>query len=382
MSDYPNLDDTQPRPPIHAPDLEPPDVETTRSGGPGCALLGCLGVAGVGLAVVIVLLAGIAGWTTGARTAQGNATATRSASINDQLARIPQDMASGNLQLVDARIRYLMTLTPGVPGVPELMQTGTAAYLAAQPTLTRTPAPTPTEAPATEAITDQPFATEEALPSGQNGSYDLAALLQEASTDVSTAQFDDAYKLLDAISAIDPTYEAAQVKQLIRESVNGQARRLFNANKPAEAVVWATRADDMGILEGDLNFELSAATLYLNAKAAIGLNYGQAVQALQKVLDLGPGRYYAEAQSLIIDQYIGYGDALAADPNQGYCPAVPQYQNAINAGGGRTASAKRDNAQSLCAQATPVGQPTADPSNPSAPPATGAPGQIAPVGQP
>ncbi len=378
MSDNPNLDDTQPRPPVLAPALEPPDVETTRSGGPGCALLGCLGIAGVGLAVVIVLLAGVAGWTSGSRTAQANATATQGARIGEQLARIPQDMASGNLQLVDARIRYLMTLTPGVQGVSELMQTATAAFLAAQPTITPSPSPTPTEMAATEAVTDEPFATQDALPASQNGSYDLAALLQEASTDVSTAQFADAYKLLDAISAIDPNYEAVQVKQLTREAINGQARSLFNANKPAEAVIWATRADNAGILDENLRYELYAATLYLNAKSSVGLNYGQAINALQELVNQGQGRYYAEAQSLLISQYLGYGDALVADPNQGYCPAVQQYQNAINAGGGGTASAKRDNAQSMCSQATPVGQPTSDGTTTGATPV---PGQIAPVGQ-
>lgn len=376
MSDNPTLEDTQPRLPL----IEP-EVETTRSGGPGCLLLGCIGLAGIGLAVVIVVLAGVAGWTSGSRLAGANATATRSADINEQLARFPMDVASGNVQFVDARLRYLATLTPGVPGLADLMATGTAVYLAAQPTITPTPSPTPTEA-ATEEATDEPFATESALPTGQNGSYDLAALLQEANTDVGTGQYADAYKLLDAINGIDANYEAVQVRQLLSEAVNGQARNLFNANKPAEAVIWATRAEDMGILDPNLQYELYAATLYLNAKSSVGLNYAQAIASLSELVNQGQGRYYAEAQSLLIQQYIGYGDALVADPNQGYCPAVPQYQNAVNAGGGGTASAKRDNAQSICAQATPVGQPTAAPGEGSTPGAPVPPGQVAPVGQP
>src|SRR5262245_10529961 len=120
MTYTPSLEDTQPRPPYnpsqpdYPPQSEPiPPVEEI-SVGPGCLIWGVVGAVGLGFALMIVLLAGVAGWTSGQRVADTNATATRSADINDQLTRIPGDVASGNTVYLQARIEYLATLTPGV----------------------------------------------------------------------------------------------------------------------------------------------------------------------------------------------------------------------------------------------------------------------------
>src|SRR5690554_8146229 len=89
-----SIDDTQPRVPVVDVDV-PEDAEEGEGGGPGCALWGVVGFFGLGLAVVIVLLSGAAGWTSGQRQAQTFATATQQAVIQDQISRIPGDVASG-----------------------------------------------------------------------------------------------------------------------------------------------------------------------------------------------------------------------------------------------------------------------------------------------
>src|SRR5882724_6061569 len=109
-----NLDDTQPIKPIMVMSEED---DVPRSSGPGCLVIGLVGLIIIGFAGLIIALAGFAGWTSGQRIAQGNATATSNAVIKDQLNRIPGDIASKNLELVKARLDYLITLTPGVPGV-------------------------------------------------------------------------------------------------------------------------------------------------------------------------------------------------------------------------------------------------------------------------
>lgn len=365
--------------PVEPPYIQP--EETPVDGGPGCAVWGCIGVAGVGLAVVIVLLAAAAGWTAGRRTADANATATKSVEINEQLNRIPQDIQSGNLMLANNRLRFLAIMTPGVPGLPELAQTATAAYIDSLPTATPTPTETPEATEAAEEI-DEFVMT----PAGDEGpTYDLAAMLEEAARDVNTGRFEEGYDLLDVIMAIDPNYERARVRQLLTTALNGQARALFNSSSPAQGIIWASRAEDLGVIEGDVSYEMYAALEWQEAQAAVGLSFPQAVNALQQVINMGQGRYYEQARQLLFQQYMGWGDALALDPTQGYCPAVTQYQNAVNVFNDPAAIAKRDNASSMCAQATPTLGPEMTPGlsgvdvTPGAPPPSG---QIAPVGQP
>jgi hypothetical protein len=381
MQDYqPTLDDTQPRPPVTPPTPYPDEPEgyddAPPSAGPGCFTWGCISLIGMGFSILIVALAGFAGWTSGQREATTRAAGATQAAISDQLNRIPNDIVSGNLQMADMRIRYLAALTPGVPGVNELAATATAAYLTRQPTPTPTPSPTGTPAPTEAAAT--PEATDEPIAPASNSGYDLAALLGEARSDIEAGQYADAYETLDVITALDENYESATVRGLLSEALNGQARLLFNANRPAQAIIWATRAEDLGVLQGDLSFELFAAQNYLNARAAIGINPQRAIQALSEVYNLGQGRYYEEVRGLLYDQYVRLGDALAQDPNQGACPAVQQYQNALNIINDPGTAAKRGNAETLCSQATPVGGG----GTPETPGAPGVAPTFAPVGQP
>jgi len=365
-------DDTQPRAPFKVqPEREPPlipppaDDDDQGAGGPGCLLLGVVGAALVGCAALVALMAGAAGWTSGQQIARANATATQSAQIADQLNRIPGDVASGNTVMLEARIRFLATLTPGVPDIPALMQTATAVYIQRQPTATPTPTPTP-EATATPARV-------EILPTAPGGSFDKAALLQQARSAVALAQYEEAIDLLDALIALDPAYERPTVNALMLEALRSRALILFRTGTNlAEAVVLTDRAEDFGLSgQDDLRFEREVAALYLSAKSASGANYGAAVQALQRVLQLSPN--YLDARQLLFRQHVNQGDYWAAQNE--FCPAVGPYTSALNVLNDPSVAAKRSNAEMMCAQATPVGLPPD-----AAPPPDGQP--IAPVGVP
>ena len=107
--------------------------------GPGCGIQTLVILLLVAFAVVIVGLAAAAGWTTGQREANVYATATRGAAIGEQLAHIPNDIASGNTVLLDTRIRFLATLTPGVPGLAEIAITATALFVCGRSIASRSP---------------------------------------------------------------------------------------------------------------------------------------------------------------------------------------------------------------------------------------------------
>ena len=361
-------DNTQPRSPFDTPPHGQPPVTLPEdeSSGPGCLLWGIVGAAGLGFALVIVILAGAAGWTSGQRQAQEFATATQGAEIQDQINRIPGDIANGNLVLLSARLDFLVTQTPGVSGLPELMQTATAVFLTAQPTATSPATATPEAT--IETIADTPVF--EPQIEATNGGYDLAALLEQARTALRLGQYTEAVDLLKVIEAVDPTYERATVRGQMLEALSTQALRMFRGGgNLAEAILLADEAEQYGLpRDSDLFYERYVAALYLNAKSKIGTGYPAAIQALSEAYSTAPDYRNGELRRLLFDQYVAYGDAWVAEGN--HCAAVPQYQNALNVFNDGGVSAKRSSAETLCQQGTPI-------------PAIGGDGQpIAPVGVP
>lgn len=352
MSYTPSPDDTQPRSPFKVPPQPEENYEAIEpeASGPGCLLWGLVGAVGLFFSIMIVLLAGAAGWTTGQRTAGANATATRSAEINDQLIRIPGDIANSNLEMLDIRIRYLAQATPGVPGITDYMLTATTLYLTSQPTATTTPpAATPTaQASAAVVTTDAPAIEPTA---NASGGYDLAALLDEARTAANQGQWQDAIELLDVIIGLDSNFQTAEVRGLMLQSLTSYARILYQNDRLAEAIVLTDRADEFGDI-GDLNYERYLAALYLDAQNTIGTNYPAAINALSQIYNAGSSRYQQQAGQLLVEQYVAYADAYIAGGE--YCPAVIQYQNALNLQNRPDITAKLDQAKLTCEQGTPL----------------------------
>ncbi|MCI0351305.1 MAG: hypothetical protein L0Z53_17925, partial [Acidobacteriales bacterium] len=334
---------------------------------PGCGMMGLIGGLMLLIALIIVALSGAAGWTAGQREANVNATATQNASVNEQLQHIPQDIASGNIVLLNVRLNYMLTVAPNAPGLAELMQTATALYIARQPTITPTPSPT-------IETTVEPEATLEiASTPASDSPFDPATMLQQAQTAVNTAQWADAIELLEAISVINPNYEAVTVRQLLTDAMNNYARQLYQNGQPALANTVVGRIESFGLpLAEGLAYERDVAELFLNAQAASAASDPRAINNLQQIINQGPaGRYYTQARDLLYDFYVRQGDYLAGDPNNGYCPAAQQYQFAVNIYPSGAATGKLRTANDMCAQATPTPDPLL----------AGTPGQtIAPIG--
>ncbi|MBL8155967.1 MAG: hypothetical protein JNM70_17445 [Anaerolineae bacterium] len=362
-------DDTQPRLPFKVPpqpellDPEPP----SRS---GCFLYGFIAAALLGLALLIIALSGFAGWTSGQRTAQTNATATQGAAIADQLNRISGDIASGNTVLLQARLQYLATLTPGVEGLQPILTTATALAILNQPTATITSTPPPAIQPTATPTLAAPAATV----SSSGLTLDLPALLQEAQTAVAVADWDTAIETLDVILAADNTYESSTVQVLMLQALTAKALALYrggDAGDLAEANRLTDRARQFGDV-GELAYESYIAGLYLDAVNAIGIDYPRAIQRLLEVYTQVPG--YRDVMQLLNSQYIAYGDALVAQFQP--CAAVAQYQNSLGLFSDVGISAKRDGAQAACDQQATlifVGTPL---------PGTIQPVGVAPVGVP
>jgi hypothetical protein len=124
------------------------------------------------------------------------------------------------------------------------------------------------------------------------------------------------------------------------------------------------RAKEFGLPgDSELHYEQYIAGLYLTAKSALGTNYSTAIQALSELYQQAPN--YLDVQQLLFDQQVAYGDAWVAQGE--YCPAVAQYQNALNMFSNPSVATKRDSATAACALATPVGGAPVDGQQPIAP---------------
>ncbi len=362
-------EETQPRSPLLDPHTDEPGV-----GAPGCLVLALVGVIVLAFATIIVVLSATAGWTQGAQMAQVNATAEMSGLILEQCEGIPAELAAGNDVWLRARLDWLATLTPAPDCLVQYAPSATAFFNARQATATPTPSPEPTSA-TPEATADTNAVDAGATP-GPGGSYDLNALLAEAQQHVAVGDWEAAIETLDLIIAIDPSFETATVNSLISQALNSYATFLYNAGRPAEAIVITDRAEQYGPLAEGLSYERYAAELYLNATRAIGISFDESIRLLRIVYDLGPGRYYDEVNRLLYEQYLAYGDALVAQGNP--CFAVVQYGNALNYLNTPEAVSRRDNAQVTCNTTPPTQDPSLIPTSVATPDPSGG---VAPIGE-
>jgi hypothetical protein len=346
--------DTQPRRPF--PDDLPltptidPEAEPRR-GGRGCLMQFLIGGGLLLFATAIVALAGLAGWTNGQREANRLIAATRAAAIDAQLRELPNDVASGNMVVFQARLQWLATQTPGVASLPDLMLTGTALYLSSLPT------PTPTASPTPDAPTPTPDAPLVELPTPANGGYDPAALFAQAQAALGGGRYQDAIDLLDVVIAIDPNFQTGTVRSAMSQALNLYARQLYNAGQPAAANLLVNRAEEFGPLLEGLSFERYAAELYLTGRAGVSTGSQTAINALNELIGMGAGgRYYTEARSLLYNAYVRRGDSFVGQGNP--CAAIAEFQRATQVQASGVANGRLAAAQASCAA---LSAPTADP---------------------
>lgn len=387
-------DDTRPKSPLKAdnaagdtahdtnpnlPRLISPEEDD--ASGPGCLVWGFISAVLIGSALIVVGLSATAGWTAGQRVAQANATATYQSEIDVQLGQMASDAALGNVSMYDIRFRFLASQTPGIPQVPALAQTGTALYIAHQPT--STPSPTPTTEQIAPTVESTVESAEPTSTPPSDDPYNLAGRLENARRAVGAAQWETAIEELDIILRVDPQYGGAAAQSLMREALNKQAQRLYQTGDPsnlAEANRLTTRAEENfpPLLVEGLSFERTVATYYLDALSYIGTSdYGKAITNLEQVVSLASQGYLnGEPRRQLARAYSQLADAQLMTQA---CVAVTNYDNALRYINDPTISGKRITAQNYCDFGTPTPEgfvATVDPANPG--------GAItpAPIGQP
>lgn len=348
----PQQTDTKPRPP-RKQDLPPDfsadlrqgtpyapapqgDYSDEDLGGPGCLMWALVLLVGGLIALMIVVMAGAAGWTDGKRVADRNVaatsaafadrqlpaietnvanlndvqlatrvaflatrtpgvaqvpalrqtqtavgeaiTATQAAAVDAQLTAIPQAVAAGDAAQVEQRLAFLTTQTPGVPQVPAFQATATQLAVAPPPTQATMLTPDAAATLAPDAATPSSTPADPAAGSLVNG-FDLDALLAEAQDQFAFGQLNEAVETLDLIIRLDPDYQTAIVEDLMFDALTQQARPLYQvdlSDKPTdtETLAEAIRLTDQAELYGPVE-----SLAYEREIASLYLNAIGAVQA-------------------------------------------------------------------------------------------------------
>lgn len=179
-------------------------------------------------------------------------TATQEAIVNEQIELISQALEAGDIAQFEQRVAFLATQTPAIPQVQDLYATATA--WAGQPTqLPMTPEPEVTTdalQPPTEEDSLAPVATTGASPTDLN----LDDLLARAQQEISFNQLEQATRTLDLIIRLDETYQTQTVRRLMFDVLSQQATTAYQItlSNPrqtgtlAEAVRFTDQAERYG----------------------------------------------------------------------------------------------------------------------------------------
>ena len=356
-----------------------------------CLVWGMVLMLGLGLAALLVIGAGYAGWSSGVELARESGTSTAVADVQVQCARLAAEIVSGNQQLILTRIEFLRAQTPEPACLSAILPTATAIQQQLQPTtlpeatVTATPVPTQVVVLATVA---PPAST--AVP---EIAYDLDALLSEAQLDIGVQNYRDAIDTLDAIIAIDGDFQSERVNEMYFAALTAQARALYRTGRLSEAIVVTGRAETHGDI-GELNYERSIARLYLDGLRLKSVNPGESVRLFSSIVHtFGHGDYMnGEVLAQLQEAHHNYGDAYAFQGE--HCLAYDQYAAALalRPVGGNIAPGvirtKQDRAAAACPARTAAQSPPQTTSASSPPVSTrAAPNPIgeratpAPVGQ-
>ncbi len=322
--------------------------QSSDAGGPGCFIWGLMVVFGGGLSVLIVALAGTAGWTAGEHEANMIATTTQEYRIEQQLIRIPEDVVVGNTYNLKKRLNFLETEVPHIPVIPQLRDTATAVYLDLLPTVTRTP--TQTYTPTVEA---SPSAVSTETSDATESPYDLIGLLQSARDALALGNNEEAYETLDAIIRIDPDFQRATVRGLMLDALTRQANLLFqNTDTLAEAIRLTDLAETYGDID-DLSYERLLGGYYLDVQRAIGAgDHLSAINILNTMRSYQTSYKGQNLNRLLFNELTAYARAYEAGAES--CQAVVHYNSALTLFVDNSVIALRDNAQAICEQGTPT----------------------------
>lgn len=280
-------------------------------------------------------LAGAGGLLAGQNQRGAYATQTTAAGVDEQFELGISDLEAGNYTLAAERFRWILDIDPDYPGAADRLAEAEQGAEA-------TEAPEPTDIPPSEADT-------------------LGERLEEARTLYADEEWAAAIQRLQELQALDPTYEAADVKEMLYNALRTLGLEYVRGEREEEGIFLLDQAAAIRPLDDQTEGERLIATFYITASTYWELNWPVVIANLEEIYRVAP--YYRDVEDRLWTAYVTYAEQnlpLEGGP----CNAAELYQGALNIRYDAEINNKLELATDYCQNPTPT--PTAT----EGPPAT------------
>ncbi|MBN1678947.1 MAG: hypothetical protein JW966_01560 [Anaerolineae bacterium] len=299
------LHDTQPRPPQ---EMQQPMQQQPRSSAHPL-LLATVFFGTICLCVMLVGLAGFAGYRDGLATNDARITQTLATGIAEQYEAGITDLAQGYPELAEARFAWIVETIQAPPQYArdsrvQLALARTIAAYTPTPLATAPPAATatatPSPSPAVSATPTPPPPPTEPAATNTLSPTDPAHLYNQADISMRVFRYEDAIEWLDLLRSLAPDYRAAEVQAMLMEALTEQGKAYLRGwnedgeDKLMRGVLLIYRADDIGTVEpSTLLGEAYFVENYVNARNYVnGRQYALALPVLTELCNINCGWGY------------------------------------------------------------------------------------------
>jgi len=184
------------------------------------------------------------------------------------------------------------------------------------------------------------------------------------------ATFDQADRLL----ALDPTYQRAQIDQILFDSFYQSGLELVGADRVKEAVRLYDRALDLQPDNAQVQMAKRSANLYLTAMGYWGADWSKAIENLSTLYGLDPS--FRDVRDRLHSAHVQYAEQLGEEDS--WCASVDEYTAALAIRADTVITVAREQAQQACQSSSgDSGSDIAQPEQPNEatqPPVAPAPG--------
>jgi hypothetical protein len=252
--------------------------------------------------IIILILAILAGYSSGISIRKNNETASLSQQLGDQFKYALVDIQFQRYANARQRLEYIIGKDSSFPGAQEKLTE--VLVLMNQPTPTLTPSLTPTP---DFTGAEQAFA--------------------QAQQQIAAQDWPGAIGTLDTIRKLDPTYKTGQVDGMYYFALRNYGYDLITKQGNLEGGIYQfTLAERFGPLDRDSNGLREGARYYLIGASFWELDWAQALQYFNQIAGYGLWDGTMTVSERIHFASMRYGDQLLEGGDS--CGAVGQYVNA------------------------------------------------------
>jgi tetratricopeptide (TPR) repeat protein len=178
-------------------------------------------------------------------------------------------------------------------------------------------------------------------------------LYQKALEQYQAEEWTDVAATLTQVRAVDPTYEAQAVEDMLFNSLYNAGMALLAEDRFEEGIFYldqaiALRPDDP--TSESAQWERDMAEMYMIALGYWGVDWELCIERFEHLYALGPG--YKDVYQRLYGAHVAYGDEWYAQEEM--CPAQKQYDLALQLAEDAAVMEKRNAAEQVCLVATPA----------------------------